>query len=195
MKGVLAYQTHTAYNLHFGSSPYDCLKYNFKVKAGEESFRKSRYKWQYVGLENNCSDLRYVMFLVFEENRFSHVTPQRLFNRARTMYNASPSQYLETTFSNELDQLSQKYNQGTSLFDTDDLYPNVYHEFKEDRISFMTFMILNAFITDVINNDSRDIIAWPKFVSKCQSIMPFIKLFFDRKHVESIFARSYLQVV
>lgn len=195
MKGLLAYQIHTAYNLHFGSSPYDCVKYNFKVKAGEDAFKKSRYKWQYVGLEQRAEHLKYMMFLVFEENRFSHIPPHRLFNRARTMYGASPEQYIDTTFAVELEHLTAKYDAGTTLFDIGDLYPNVYHEYKDGSISFMTFMILNAFISDVINNDSRDIIAWPKFVAHCHSIMPFIKLFFDKRHVESTFARRYLQVV
>lgn len=195
MKGLHAYQTHTAFNLHFGRSPYDCIKYNFKVKAGEEAFAKSRYKWQYVGLEKHANDMRYLMFLVFEENKFMHVTPQRLFNRARAMYDASPSQYIETTFGIELSYLSKQYKAGTSLFDMNDLYPNVYHEFKDGNISFITVLLLDVFISDVINNDSRDIIAWPKFVAHCDSIIPFIKLFFDRKQVESSFARRYLQVV
>jgi hypothetical protein len=195
MKGLTAYHTHLALNLHFSDTPYDCVKYGFKTRGGEESFKKNRYRWQYIGLENKVEDLRYCMFKVFEQNDFKYVSAVQLFKQARSYYNDTPRLFIETQFIADLKSLSQKYDDKTNLFALNDLYPNIYHEYKDACISFETFLILNAFIKDVIHNDSRDIIAWPSFVSKCDSVLPMIQLFHDRRKIEHAFATNYLQVV
>ena len=194
MKGLYPFQVYKAMSLHFNDKVnYDCLKYNFKTKANEESFMKSSFRWQYVGFEKKYGNgnIRYIMFGIFEKNDFGFVHEKGLNQIAKFVYQ-SPAQFISSAFENDLQYLKKVYNGNTSLFDSDGLYPNVYRELKDNNIEYQTFMLLNCFIYDVLNTDSRDIIAWPKFVKKCQDIVPFIMLFFDRSDVEQVFKEHYL---
>jgi hypothetical protein len=196
MRGLTALQVHQSLNLHFSKkSPYDCIKYNFKTKASVDTLKQHPNRWQYAGLEKNCVNVVYALFSVYEENNFQFITPTQLFRKARQYYNTTPDEFLDTVFKNDLIYLRKQYDSGPQLFGSTGMYPALYDEYKDGKIHLRTLIILSMFIMDVINTDSKDIIAWPKFVQHCHKIEGFIALFFDRTTVESLFAEHYLNQV
>lgn len=198
MIGLQAYQTFTALSLHFKEgSDYDCFKYNFKTKANAESLKKNRMKWQYMNLEKKFSlyEIRYYMYLAFEKRDFGYITPQMMFKLVHGI-SKNKKTFLEDIFPSDLQYLAKRYNKSPAIFDNDDLYPNLYVEYDNGKIDIKTFLLLSIHIKDVINNNSsRDIIAWPRFVKKAERIVPFMKYFFSKEEVETVFLNHYLNQV
>lgn len=195
MIGLQAYQTFTAITLHFkAQSDYDCFKYNFKTRANAESFNKNRMKWQYISLEKkyNLKEIRYYTYLTFEKYDFGYVTPKMMFQTVSRLSKIEKP-FLTDIFPKDLQYLSDVYNRSSTLFETDDLYPNLYTEYSNGKINIKTFLLLSIHIKDLINNSSsRDIIAWPGFVKKAERIVPFMKYFFSKEEVEQAFLEHYL---
>ena len=194
MIGFNAYQSYMAMSLHFNkSNDYNCFTYHFKTKSNEESFKKHKMKWQFAGLEKqyDLKQIRYFMFRAFERNDFTYMSPMMLF---KLIFNLKQERdFITNKFKSDLQYLSSVYNGSTDLFHNDNLYPNIYMEYNSKKINIKTLILLHLYIKDVINtHTSRDIIAWPRFIEKVDSISPFIKYFYDKDQVEHAFLTYYL---
>lgn len=197
MRGFQAYQIHTAMNLHFSEKGgYDCHKYNFKTKANEDSFMKSPFRWQYMGLEKQYMNVYYLIFQAFQENNFEWLTPKALFKfarfdvRAKTNTSLDPEMFLIHQFVPEIIYLKEKCPDWKSM---DDLYPVIFKEYQAGNVDIKTLVILDTHIKNCINKDrSRDIIVWPRFVEKVEKIRPFVIDFFpDVDTIRNLYRNHY----
>lgn len=197
MIGLELYKTYQAYNLHFNDNvKYDCVTYNFKTRVNEESFKKSKFRWQFTGMEKKLNDkpLRFILFNAYELHGFTYITPQKVIQTISRHSDINQQTFLQTTFKKDVQYLRSVYNGSTNLFMTNDLYPNIYHEYLNGKINIKSLMILDVFIKDVINSKtSRDIIAWPTYVKQADKLKGLIGYFFNRQQIEQLFTDIYLQ--
>lgn len=193
MRGFAAYQLHTALNLHFGKSGYDYFKYNGKTRVNEESFKKSNFKWQYMGIERDVDNLLWYFYLKFKDNHFSYTTPQMAFRKMKNI--SDPDSYMEDVIEPDLDRLSEEYGYEPHLmFSNTGLYPDIYQKYKKEIISLETILLIDICISEVFNKDlSNDIVAWPDIVDKSIQVRPFVEELFDIRRFTSQFSDRILE--
>lgn len=202
MKGFSLYQKHLALNLHFNEkSNYDFFRYNGKTRANVDSFVKSKYRWQYVGLENFLSDKNDLQYLYYcyKVHNFDFISAHSLFDReVKQGFN---------NFSRKCDQLTwveselldmKKFINGLDMqmhemfkCASGDIYPLSYMCLEQNVISMETFLLIDTHIKTVLNNDaSIDPLRWPSVVSKLLMIKPFVGMFFNKRAFREVFAAT-----
>lgn len=184
MIGFKPYEMHTALNLHFGGrADYDYFKYNGKTRVKEESFQKSKFKWQFIGLEKKYDRLLYMMYLVYRSNKFGYTTPQYMFKKASNLsttgfYDDTYS-FIRNTLKNDLETILERCEgDPEQLLVKQGLYPKLYALYKSNDISVESLILFDYFIIKVLTSDaSDDIIAWPDELNKLSKIRQFVLYF------------------
>jgi hypothetical protein len=196
MYGMELYQLYQSLSLHFNTNvDYDCVKYNFKTRVNPETFKKSKFKWQFAGAQKKIStdNLKFAVFNVFDIHGFTYTNQLKFIQTISRHASDQPETFMNNKFKKDIQYLKSVYNGSTKLFQTDNTYPNVYQEYLDGEIDIKSVMLLNIFIKDVINNDnSRDIIAWPRYVKEANNLRNLVGYFYNKKQVESIFVSDYL---
>ncbi len=211
MIGFTLYQIHSALNLHFNSKvKYDAFKYNFKTRSSEESFNKSKFKWQYIALEKKICDgvdpyhiqreILIFLWMVYKGNKFEYTRPYDLFGYKDDIRNANREtmiQYLDTddgTFKKDCIILSNLVDNPLDLYKIDGLYTNIYNSFKKGDINIESILLIDLLIKNIFNpENSSDIIAWPSICKQMELISPFVNYIFDdNEGVTDIFVTTVL---
>lgn len=201
MQGIRAHQIKTSLNFHFREkSSYDCLKYNFKTRYNEDTFKRNQYRWKYAALEK-YDDPLYIIFDCLCYNNFCWVTDKMLFvyvNRIKK-YNlpASRKDFLKDQFRTELSYLSKLYENKHTLFNInkDEMYPQLYTLYDGGKISLITLLLLDINIIPILTKEnSKDIIVWPDFLNEMDKVKPIIQYMFseDKIIIHNYFNNRYL---
>lgn len=194
--GINLYATYKSFVLHCNDKiNFNCVKYNFKTKVSEQTFLKSRFKWQFMTMERKLAgtDFRYAVFNVFYLYGFTYINPQKFIQTLSKYLEVNQKDFLNNIFKKDLLYLKSVYNGSSKLFETSDLYPNIYQEYLDGKIDIQSTVLLNIFIKDVINTGtSRDIIAWPKYVKEMNKLKDLVGYFYNKNQVEALFSDHYL---
>jgi len=197
MQGFSLYQTHTALNLHFGSTDYDYFKYHGKTRVTLDGFKKNQFKWQYAGLEKKLEHVLWFMWNQYKANEFSYLPPKQLIYGGNKWLNQTPwlhpDDYELAVISTDLKWLSSRYAGSTKLVEKGDMYPAIYEDYKEGSIALETILLISAYISNVFTLDqSDDIIGWPMVVADMSKLQPFCLELFERTTFMELFSKAYL---
>lgn len=188
--GTNLFKNFNALSLHFNDKvDYDCVKYNFKTKVRDDSFYKSNLRWTFVGVEKKLMeyDTRFILMDVYFKYYDTYQQPINVLRGCLTA-NKTQKEFYENIFKEDLLYLKSVYNDPLTIFECSGLYPNLYNEYKQKKISINTLLLLSIFIVDILKKEvSRDIIAYPNFVDRSNKHKQLIKYFFNQKDVEYYF--------
>lgn len=199
MKGLILFEMHSALNLHFNQKTnYDFFLYHGKTRVNKDTFNRSPFKWQYVGIENKIDHLLWFMYTSYKDSNWKYITPKKLFLQARYWRNKvvhkHPQEFMNNIVKNDLQTLRTIYNGSINIFDVNGLYPNLYNEFKQGTITLESFLLIDSYIKSVCYKDlSQDIVSWPLIIQDLNIARPFVEELFNRLEFNSLFSENYLQ--
>ena len=175
MNPIDAYQMFHAVKLHFTQEKYDFNRYQGKVRIDPVKFETRRDKYQYYKLTKRENPLMLSVANLFENpscwigDLFSHEAEERYRKRKSVL------QAIDYTV---VDQLSQYESYNDALNCPGNDYPKILNDYKSNRVSPETLIILNHINNGVVFKYWLDTIAdpvvWPDLcfrLTKYQSFM------------------------
>lgn len=180
--GFELYQTFLAFNLHFSKNTnYDYFKYHGKTKSTYESFLSTNFKWQFAALEKSLIqsqtiDQTELMYLLFKDNNFQYIKlHSKLFlNLNNILRHFSKKMFLEN-ISNDFKYLFDSYDSYDMIVESEQIYPNIYREYKNKAIAIETLLLYNIHLHEfLVQSASNDIITWPSELARFERIQPFV---------------------
>jgi hypothetical protein len=171
-----AYTTYLALKLHF-SSDYDFFKYNGKVSASPESFKKRKDKYQFLKLSKKLSDEQLVEYFV--ANIIRDIPWIGQFNQKNWLDHKKINEALEYNYANDLEKLLTNLENFDILFHCDDgNHPKLLKSFLGKKISLETMVILNKLLefVETFDNQIVENYIWPSVSFLIKKYEPFVKV-------------------
>lgn len=183
-----AYYYYIAIKLHFESSNYDALKFNFKTSVTPKSFWKRKDKYYFSKMSKLVSSKEelinfYVAHFIKKRNNWiGHIVEEQEVYYEWLKRSQSLSYYLKT----DIEMLAEKYEKFDSLFEikSDKTYPNVIDEYIREDIMIETVSILDQFTGFLNSVKVSDTLVYPDIKKKIQKYSPFIP--YNRKKTKDI---------
>ena len=171
-----AYTTYLALKLHFTSN-YDFFKYNGKVSASPESFKKRKEKYQFVKLAKKLSDEQIIEYFV--ANIIRNVQWIGQFNQKNWLDHKKINEALEYNYTNDLEKLLTNLENFDILFQCDGgHHPKLLKLFLGKKINLETMVILNKLLNfvDTFDKEIVETYIWPTVSFLIKKYEPFVKV-------------------
>ena len=171
-----AYTTYLALKLHFTSN-YDFFKYNGKVSASPESFKKRKEKFQFVKLVKKLSDDQIVDYFVANIIRDNTWIGQ--FNQKNWLEHKKVNEALEYNYVNDLEKLLTNLKDFDILFNCDKgNHPKLLKAYLGKKINLETMVILNKLLNfvDTFDKEIVETYIWPAVSLLIKKYDPFVKV-------------------
>ena len=171
-----AYTTYLALKLHFNGD-YDFFKYNGKVSASPESFKKRKEKYQFVKLAKKLSDEQIIDYYVANIIRDNSWIGE--FNQKNWLEHKKINEALEYNYVNDLEKLLTTVDNFDILFQCDDgNHPKLLKTFLGKKINLETMVILNKILqyVNVFDNKISENYIWPNVSLLIKKYEPFVKV-------------------
>lgn len=187
-RGFNAYQIHQAMKLHFNPKvDYDYFKYNGKTRVSREKYFSDKMSvTKYNGIEKRIPKEQLELFFFVnmkqEKKRFSKFVPQMWIKEFKNFLTSYED--FANIFTKDMEIIADRMTERKYLFTEGkkNLHPLLYVWYDKGVISELTFVYIDLFIEEFVNESSSDdIIHWTKFVEEHQAIKSFYKLLVFRQ--------------
>ncbi len=171
-----AYTNYLALKLHFAGN-YDFFKYNGKVSASFNSFKKRKDKYQFLKLSKKLSDEQIIDYYVANLIRDKHWIGE--FNQKNWLDHKRIHQSLEYHFENDIEKLLTSAENFDIIFNSvNGNHPKLIKAYLGKKISLETMVILNKLL-DYIKSFDNEIVEnyiWPVVGQRIIKYTPFVNV-------------------
>ena len=171
-----AYTNYLALKLHF-SGDYDFFKYNGKVSASFNSFKKRKDKYQFLKLSKKLSDEQIIDYYVANLIRDKQWIGE--FNQKNWLEHKRILQSLEYTFENDFEKLLTNIEEFDIIFNCDEgKHPKLLKSFLGKKINLETMVILNKLLdfVEIFDNQIVETYIWPVVSQRIIKYSPFVNV-------------------